>query len=88
MAPIRRFLWGTRYMIVRWRRQWVPPCVLTASGHQDRPRLEAMGVPVLGGLEELPAYLKGLRLRPLRAEDASAVFAMTSDPRVARVYAF
>lgn len=64
------------------------PCVLTASGHQDRPRLEAMGVPVLGGLEELPAYLKGLRLRPLRAEDASAVFAMTSDPRVARYMRF
>ena len=45
-------------------------------------------MPVLGGLEELPAYLKGLRLRPLRAEDASAVFAMTSDPRVARYMRF
>lgn len=63
-------------------------CVLTASGHQDRLQLEAAGAPVLNGLEELPAYLKGLRLRPLRAEHAPAVFAMTSDPRVARYMRF
>ena len=35
-------------------------CVLTTTGHQSRARLEAVGVPVIDGLDELPAVLERL----------------------------